>query len=56
MIALDQWIAAIPIARSARAIPRPTNMLLLRMSTIAPLSIGKRKYAAIAQMLAATEK
>ena len=30
-----------PIASSARAIPRPTKRLLLRMSTIAPLSIGK---------------
>ena len=41
MIALDQWIAAMPMASSARAIPSPMNMLLLRMSTIAPLSMGK---------------
>ena len=41
MIALVQWIAAMPIASSARAIPSPMNVLLLRMSTIAPLSIGK---------------
>jgi len=41
MIAFDQWIAAMPIASSARPMPRPMKRLLLRMSTIAPLSIGK---------------
>ena len=56
MIAFDQWIAPMPMASSARAMPRPMKRLLSRIATIEPSSIGNRKYAAIAQMLAATER
>ena len=32
MIALDQWIAATPMARSARPMPSPMNRLLSRIA------------------------
>jgi hypothetical protein len=41
MTAFDQWIAPMPIASSASAMPRPMKRLLWRMSTICPLSIER---------------